>query len=330
MSDKKAEIVYKTININDLGVDVCNIRKGFWDNDEEMVISIKMHGILEPLIVREADPSTGKKYGIVAGNRRYHAAKEAGLSELPCIIKKLNNAEALTCSMAENRHRSNTPVWMDIEVVGIVWQHKDFWGISHNEKIKKLGLSQSTVDRYRRIFLLREEVKGLLRKHDERTKDIQKSYLEQRFPWWDTSQVLPVGHADLLTELIDYPLEKQVEAGIRIIGYTENKAEEFIQRVKLHPDKDIKDIYNEYNGKLNGVHEVTLKFDVAEWVAIEKACRAKKKPYKPLCKDVVLDYLRARNFLVEEIKEVPQQRGLKEYISDAEPNCESVAGGSHA
>lgn len=328
MSNKKAEIVY--LDINDLGVDVCNIRKGLWNNDEEMVISVKMQGILEPLIVRDADPSTGKKYGIVAGNRRYHAAKEAGLSELPCIIKELNNAEALACSMAENRHRSNTPVWMDIEVVGSVWHHKDFWGISPNEKIKKLGLSQPTVDRYRRIFLLREEVKGLLRKHDERTKYIQKSYLEQRFPWWDTSQVLPVGHANLLTELIDSPLEKQVEAGIYIIGFTEKEAEEFIQIVKLYPDKDIKDIYNEHNGKLNGVHQVTLKFDVAEWGAIEKACRAKKKPYRPLCKDVLLDYLRERNFLVEEIKEVPQQRGLKDYTGDLVPDCDSVVSDSHA
>jgi len=332
MSEKKDEIEVVYIDIEDLGIDAYNVRGGEWncdEKDEELIQDVKNNWIINPVTVRPAHPSTGKKYAIVAGSRRYHAAIEANLPKLPCIIRILNDAEALAFSMAENRYRVDTPVWRDIEVTGRIWEHKEFRYLSYNEKTKKLGISQPTVDRYLRIFGLREEVKGLLKQHDERSP-MHRSYLDHQFPWWDASKVLPVGHADLLTELKDFPLEKQVEVGIYIIDFTEKEAEKFIQYVKLHPDQNIKDIHNEHNGKLNGVHEITSKFDVAVWGALEKACMAKQKPIKTLLEDIVTEWLRARHFLVDEIKEVPQQRGLKEYISDAEPNCESVAGGSHA
>lgn len=330
MSEKKDEIAVVWIDIDDLAVDAYNIRGGKRNYDEEFVQDIKNRGIIYPLIVRHADPSTGKKYGVVCGSQRYYASIDAGLSELPCIIKeKLNDAEALALSMAENRRRFDTPSWLDIDVTGRVWHHPDFRGLDKNEKIKKLGFSQPTVDRYLKIFRLREEVKGLLKKHADRTP-MHQSYLVHQFPWWDTSKVLPVGHADLLSELINFPLEKQVEVGIYIIDFTEKEAEKFIQYVKLHPDQDIKDIHNEHNGKLNGVHEITSKFDVAVWGALEKACMAKQKPIKTLLKDIVTEWLRARYFLVDEIKEVPQQRGLKEYTGDLVPDCDSVVGASHA
>ncbi len=69
---------------------------------EQLAQSIKSHGILEPLIVR---PLPGGKYEIVAGERRYRAAIEVGLTEVPIISKTLNDSEALQLSLIENLQR---------------------------------------------------------------------------------------------------------------------------------------------------------------------------------------------------------------------------------
>jgi ParB family chromosome partitioning protein len=69
-----------------------------------LVESIKQHGILEPLLVRPLD--TGG-YELVAGERRYKAAKEVGLSEVPVTIRHLSNEEALQLTLIENLQRED-------------------------------------------------------------------------------------------------------------------------------------------------------------------------------------------------------------------------------
>lgn len=70
----------------------------------ELVSSVKQHGILQPLLVR---PLERGKYELVAGERRYQAAKEAGLTEVPVVIRELNYNEALQLSLIENLQRED-------------------------------------------------------------------------------------------------------------------------------------------------------------------------------------------------------------------------------
>jgi ParB family transcriptional regulator, chromosome partitioning protein len=70
----------------------------------ELVSSVKQHGILQPLLVR---PLKGGKYELVAGERRYRAAKEVGLTEVPVVIRELDNNEALQLSLIENLQRED-------------------------------------------------------------------------------------------------------------------------------------------------------------------------------------------------------------------------------
>ncbi|MBD0307651.1 MAG: ParB/RepB/Spo0J family partition protein [Microcoleus sp. T1-bin1] len=74
------------------------------DKLEQLVLSIKEHGILEPLLVR---PRPGGEYELVAGERRYRAAQKLGLAEVPVIIRKLTDEEALALSLIENLHRED-------------------------------------------------------------------------------------------------------------------------------------------------------------------------------------------------------------------------------
>lgn len=71
---------------------------------EQLVVSVKAYGILEPLLVR---PLEYGKYELVAGERRLRAAKVASLTEVPVTIKELNDEEALQLSLIENLHRQD-------------------------------------------------------------------------------------------------------------------------------------------------------------------------------------------------------------------------------
>ncbi|MBD3886219.1 ParB/RepB/Spo0J family partition protein [Phormidium tenue FACHB-886] len=71
---------------------------------EQLAQSIRVHGILEPLLVR---PLSSEKYELVAGERRYRAAKEVGLEEVPVSIRSLSDDEALQIALVENLQRED-------------------------------------------------------------------------------------------------------------------------------------------------------------------------------------------------------------------------------
>ncbi|HEY9608990.1 ParB/RepB/Spo0J family partition protein [Allocoleopsis sp.] len=71
---------------------------------EQLVQSVKQHGILEPLLVR---PLPDNQYELVAGERRYRAAVELGLTEVPIVVRELNDTEALQLALVENLQRED-------------------------------------------------------------------------------------------------------------------------------------------------------------------------------------------------------------------------------
>ncbi|MBK1987645.1 ParB/RepB/Spo0J family partition protein [Sphaerospermopsis aphanizomenoides BCCUSP55] len=70
----------------------------------ELVASVKQHGILQPLLVR---PLTGGKYELVAGERRYRAATEVGLEEVPVVVRELSDDQAFQLALIENLQRQD-------------------------------------------------------------------------------------------------------------------------------------------------------------------------------------------------------------------------------
>ena len=69
----------------------------------QLVASVEKYGILEPLLVRPK----GSRYELVAGERRYRAARKVGLVEIPVIIRELDDTEALAISLMENLQRED-------------------------------------------------------------------------------------------------------------------------------------------------------------------------------------------------------------------------------
>ena len=72
---------------------------------EQLVFSVKEHGILEPLLLRTLDGSN--MYELVAGERRYRAAKEAGLNDVPAVIRDLTDEQAVQLALIENLQRED-------------------------------------------------------------------------------------------------------------------------------------------------------------------------------------------------------------------------------
>src|SRR5947207_14093672 len=76
---------------------------------QELVDSIRQHGIIQPLIVRlaAATGQTGPRFELIAGERRWRAAQEAGLTQVPVIIRRAGDMEVLELSLIENLQRTD-------------------------------------------------------------------------------------------------------------------------------------------------------------------------------------------------------------------------------
>ena len=98
-----------TIALNELQPSETNPRKRFDQTRlNELATSIKTQGILQPILVRERSPGRPAfQYEIIAGERRYRAAKIAGLTDVPCVVRNLTDAQVLHAQIVENLQRDD-------------------------------------------------------------------------------------------------------------------------------------------------------------------------------------------------------------------------------
>ncbi len=98
------EPYYALISISDISPALYQPRRYFESLPlDELSRSIKRYGVLQPILVRK----TGKRYEVIAGERRIRAAYAAGLTKIPAIVSNMSDSEAVTCGILENLHREN-------------------------------------------------------------------------------------------------------------------------------------------------------------------------------------------------------------------------------
>lgn len=122
----------------------------------ELASSISEHGILQPLIVR---PTPDGGYQLVAGERRWRAARLAGLSEVPVIIKTLTDAEVSVIALIENLQRENLNPMEEAEGIQKLIDEFDF---TQEQAARKLGKSRSALTNTLRLMSLPEKVRDLV------------------------------------------------------------------------------------------------------------------------------------------------------------------------
>lgn len=105
---------------------------------EDLVTSIERVGVLEPLLVRKADDG----FQIISGERRYRAARMAGLEEVPCIVLDVDEARTLEISLIENLQRQDLSPFEEAEGLQAL---VDRFGYTHDEVSRRIGKSRTTV-----------------------------------------------------------------------------------------------------------------------------------------------------------------------------------------
>ena len=118
----------------------------------ELTESIRQHGILQPLSVRR----TGTGYELIAGERRLRAGIQAGLTEIPCIVMRMNEQESAMTALVENLQRQDLDFVEEARGIDLLLRQ---WNMSQEQVARLLGKSQSAVAN--KLRLLRHSVQVL-------------------------------------------------------------------------------------------------------------------------------------------------------------------------
>ncbi|REJ81533.1 MAG: ParB/RepB/Spo0J family partition protein [Acidobacteria bacterium] len=128
----------------------------------ELADSIRAQGIIQPIVVRPADPGSAERYQIVAGERRWRAARLAGLEQVPVVVRteELDDQATLLLALVENLQRSDLD---PIEEAEAYRELREGFGLSQEEIASRVGKSRSAVANQLRLLKLPEEVVASLR-----------------------------------------------------------------------------------------------------------------------------------------------------------------------
>jgi len=222
-SADKEEI--QEINVDELRPNPYQPRKTF-DQDalNELAASIKEHGIFQPLIVKKSI----KGYEIIAGERRFRAAKLAGLTKVPTIIRQFTDEQMMEIALLENLQRENLNT---IEEALAYKSMIDHLGITQDEVASKVGKSRSYITNMLGILTLPKEIQDMVVSGD-----------------------LTMGHARVLSKLEDsekvmYLAHKVVDEAITVRELEElangdayKRKNEVVRNKQESPYKYVEDI----------------------------------------------------------------------------------------
>jgi ParB family transcriptional regulator, chromosome partitioning protein len=176
-------------------------RKGF-DDDElsSLSASIKSHGVLQPLVVRQV----GDRFQLVAGERRLRAARAAGLASVPVTVVNFNDQEALEAALIENIQRSDLNA---IEKAQGFKEHLDRYQMTHEQLAARLGLARPTITNLVALLELPAELQDAVRVGQ-----------------------LTTGHAKILKGITDPARQLQLSKEIISRGLSVHATEAFVKQ----------------------------------------------------------------------------------------------------
>jgi len=149
----KEDKSFKFINVSEIQANLNQPRKNFKKDDlEELALSIKSQGILQPIVVRLL---SSNNYEIIAGERRWRAAQLVGIHEIPVFIKEIPEDLLNEAALIENIQRENlNPVEEARAYESILKKHKS----NYDELSKIVGKSKSHISNMIRLLELEEEI----------------------------------------------------------------------------------------------------------------------------------------------------------------------------
>ena len=176
---------------------------------KELAASIKEHGVIQPVIVHRI----GSNYGLIAGERRWRAARLAGLKTIPALVKEVTKRELIEQALIENIQREDLN---PLEAAEAYKRLQDEFKLTQEDLAKRVGKERSTVTNFLRILGLPKELKQSL-----------------------ATGALSMGHAKALLSL--ERVRDQIQAASAIVrkGLSVREAEALANRLK-NPAKEKK------------------------------------------------------------------------------------------
>ncbi len=196
----------------------------------ELANSIKQYGILQPIIVQK----NGDMYEIIAGERRWRAAKEAGLTEVPVIVRDYDKQKVMEISIIENIQREDLN---PIEEAMAYQSLMEEYGLKHDELAEKVSKNRSTITNSMRLLKL--------------SKNIQQMLIDGR---------ISTGHAKVLLSVEDINEQEKIAQELIDKSLSVRELEKLVKKHtksrKKKDDKDDKDyslFYREYEDRLKDI-----------------------------------------------------------------------------
>lgn len=165
-------------------------RKQF-DEDalQELADSIKQYGVLEPLIVTKK----GKFYEIIAGERRWRAARLAGVKEVPVVIREYTDREIMEISLIENIHREDlNPIEEALAYESLINEYS----LTQEEVAEKVSKNRSTIANSLRLLKLCDEVRQMI--------------IEDKLTTGHARALIPIEDAELQTEAANFIFDNKL------------------------------------------------------------------------------------------------------------------------
>ena len=243
----EGEATIKIVDINDIEPNFGQPRKKFSEEElQELSQSILEYGVIQPLIVREKN----NKYEIVAGERRYRAARLAGLTELPIIIKLFSDQQTLEVALIENIQREDLNPMELACAYSLLMERFD---LTQEQVADKVGKSRTAVTNIMRLLKL--------------TPYVQEKLREDAISYGHARAILAVKDIKLQKQLTDLVIEKQLSV---------REIEKYIQNLSSNKDKKKKDKEKElYNPFYREIQE-DLQRVLGTRVAISKGAKKGK------------------------------------------------------
>jgi ParB family chromosome partitioning protein len=141
----------------------------------ELMASVAEKGIIEPLIVRQR----GSRFQIVAGERRYQAAVQVGIREIPVVIRDVDDAEVLEIALIENLQRKDLTPFEEAEALHSL-AHRA--GFTHEQLAHRIGKSRTAITESLSLNGMPDEVKNLCRLADITSKSLLLQIVRQQDP----------------------------------------------------------------------------------------------------------------------------------------------------
>ncbi|MCO6497749.1 MAG: ParB/RepB/Spo0J family partition protein [Chitinophagaceae bacterium] len=169
---------------------------------KELAESIKIHDIIQPLTVMK---SSSGKYRIVAGERRYRAAKIAGLKEVPVYVRETDNSQLLELALLENLQREDLNA---IEIALSYRQLMDEMSYTQDQLAERMGKERSTVANYLRLLKLPPDIQVAVR-----------------------NNAISMGHARALINVDEVEKQLYIFGQIKSKGLSVRQTEEMVRKL---------------------------------------------------------------------------------------------------